>query len=231
MIIVKPKPNPKITIITVCYNSGSDLEDTILNVLELTDPELDYIIIDGGSTDGSLNLIHKYASRLKAYISEPDQGIYDAMNKGWGLADPESFILYLGAGDKILNMPDKENFYNADVIFGDVEIGNKYLFKSKFNFMLRLGNTIHHQAEFVRKKIHTDPPFSLKYKIYSDFNFNQKLLLKKVRFIKDNSFRSYALEGGISYEFNNKEPLEIVKANFGTAHYLLAKLYYIYKKL
>jgi glycosyltransferase involved in cell wall biosynthesis len=220
---------PLITIITVSYNAVNVIEETILNVLGLSYGNIEYIIIDGGSTDGTVDIIKKFESRLKYWVSEPDKGIYDAMNKGWALADDESFILYLGAGDRIIQMPAEMSFYNADVVYGDVEIGNKYLYRSKHNFMLRLGNTIHHQAELVRKKIHISPPFLLKYKIYADFNFNQILLLSGARFKKDELFRSFALEGGVSYKFNKIEPLAIVKENFGVMHHFLAMLYYFYK--
>jgi glycosyltransferase involved in cell wall biosynthesis len=220
---------PLITIITVCYNAFNVIEETIQNVLNLSYSNIEYIIIDGGSDDGTINIIKKYEDRLKCWLSEPDKGIYDAMNKGWALADDRSFILYLGAGDKVISMPEKESFDNADVVYGDVEIGTKHLYKSKHDFMLRLGNTIHHQAELVRKKININPPFVLRYKIYSDFDFNQQLLLIGARFKKDKSFRSFALEDGVSFKFNKTEPLAIVKNNFGKMYYFFARLYYFYK--
>lgn len=225
------RPYPKISIITVCYNSFSFLESTILNVLALDYPAIaiDYIIIDGGSTDGTIDIIKKYTSKLKYWISEPDGGIYDAMNKGWFKASDDSFILFLGAGDKILSLPDVESFRDTDVLFGDVQLGEKQLFRSKKNFMLKLGNTIHHQAELIRKSINITPPFLTKYKIYADFDFNQKLLLKGARFKKDQNFRSFALENGVSHIFNKVEPLTIVKSNYGFAYYILATLYYFYK--
>lgn len=219
----------KLSIITVCYNSVAHIEATIKSVIEKESAIAEFIIIDGGSTDGTVEIIEKYREHLTFWSSEPDKGIYDAMNKGWRIAHPESYILYLGAGDKILQLPATESFINADVVVGDVELGGSHLYQGKSNLMLKLGNTIHHQAEFVRKKINPDPPFDIRYKIYADFNFNQQLLLKKIRFKKDPSFRSFALEGGVSFKFDKKEPLAIVKANFGMGYYLLARLYYFYK--
>ena len=72
---------PIISVITVCYNVASTIEKTMLSVLNQTYKNLEYIIIDGNSTDGTVDIIKKYAERLTFWISEPDKGIYDAMNK------------------------------------------------------------------------------------------------------------------------------------------------------
>ncbi len=76
----------KVSIITVCFNSVNTLEETLNSVLGQNYPDIEYILVDGGSTDGSLDIIKKYSGRLYRYISEPDQGIYDAMNKGIQIA-------------------------------------------------------------------------------------------------------------------------------------------------
>ena len=74
------KTTNKISVVTVCYNSVDAIEETMLSVLNQTYPNIEYIIIDGGSTDGTVDIIKKYADRLDYWISEPDKGIYDAMN-------------------------------------------------------------------------------------------------------------------------------------------------------
>ena len=221
----------KITIITVCYNAVSNIADTIENVLGLNFPNIDFIIIDGASNDGTAEIINRYADNLTHYISEPDKGIYDAMNKGWKLASDDSFVLYLGAGDKLLNLPKLESFDYADVIIGNVQIGDKYLFKGKASIMLKLGNTIHHQAEFVKKSINVTPPFSLNFPTYADFNFNQKLLLMDIKFQKDDQFLSFALEGGVSQDLNVGEQLEVVKSNYGYLCYFASYAYLNIKKI
>jgi glycosyltransferase involved in cell wall biosynthesis len=82
---------PRITIVTPCYNSERFLEETILSVLDQGWENLEYIIVDGGSTDGTVDIIRKYEKHLAAWISEPDQGMYDAVNKGFALGTGEIF--------------------------------------------------------------------------------------------------------------------------------------------
>jgi Glycosyltransferases involved in cell wall biogenesis len=220
---------PLITIITVSYNAIKTIEDTILSVLSQTYPNIEYIIIDGGSTDGTLDIIKKYQDRISYWVSEADKGIYDAMNKGWHIAKKESYILFIGADDKIISLPSVKfmcNSYNC-IIYGEVELYNR-TFKSICNWKLRLTNTIHHQALLIPKKIHIDPPFNLKYCTYADYDFNLRLYLGKNKFVKDIDFKSFALPNGASHLLNIKEMTNIVKDNEGVLYYFLS---YIYLKL
>ena len=81
--------NPLLTIVTVCYNAVDEIEKTILSVINQTYENIEYIIVDGASTDGTLNVINKYRDFISCCISEPDGGIYEAMNKGIKLATGE----------------------------------------------------------------------------------------------------------------------------------------------
>jgi glycosyltransferase involved in cell wall biosynthesis len=94
--------NPKITIVTITYNSERYLEQTITSVIEQTYTNREYIIVDGGSTDGTLDIIKKYESEIDNWISEPDNGIADAMNKGIDLATGD-YILFLHSDDYLVN--------------------------------------------------------------------------------------------------------------------------------
>ena len=96
----------KISIITVCYNSESTLEKTILSVANQTHKDVEYIIIDGNSKDGTVEIIKQYSNKIDHWISEPDKGLYDAMNKGIALATGE----IIG----ILNSDD--TFYSNNVL-------------------------------------------------------------------------------------------------------------------
>ncbi|HEY6142133.1 MAG TPA: glycosyltransferase family 2 protein [Flavobacterium sp.] len=219
---------PKISVITVTYNVKKSIEETILNVINLKYNNLEYIIIDGGSTDGTVDVIKKYENKLSYWVSEPDNGIYDAMNKGWSKVDDDSFILYLGAGDKIINLPDMNLYSKNDLIYGDVALGEKRIFKSTVGWRSFFGNTIHHQAMLIHKSIHFMPPFSLDFKIYSDFDFNQRLLKRGIRFHKDKDFLAFALEGGVSEQINIEEIQKVVRKNYG---FLMSKMAFIYLKL
>jgi glycosyltransferase involved in cell wall biosynthesis len=89
---------PKVSVVTVCYNSADTIEDTIRSVLSQQHGRLEYVVVDGGSTDGTLDILAKYQDRIDKCISEPDRGIYDAMNKGVGLAEGE-LVGFLNADD------------------------------------------------------------------------------------------------------------------------------------
>lgn len=94
--------NLKISIITVSYNAAKTIEQTIQSVVNQTYDNIEYIIIDGGSTDGTVDIIKKYEDKIAYWVSEPDKGIYDAMNKGILKASGE-YIYFLGADDWLYN--------------------------------------------------------------------------------------------------------------------------------
>lgn len=218
--------NTRITIITVVYNGVNTIEKTIKSVFAQTQNNIDFIIIDGGSEDGTKEIIEKYSDRLKHWESAPDKGIYDAMNKGWSAATDDSFILFLGSGDTILTLPDSEDDFSADVIYGKVILSENKIFNSSVNAKLRFGNTLHHQALLIKKSIHVAPPFSLKYRIYSDFDFNQRLYKRKVRFKYSDKLLAYALPDGVSSTYNYKESISVVRGNYGYFGAFLAIMFY-----
>lgn len=96
------RKNVKMSIITVVYNGVDTLEETILSVVKQNYKNIEYIIIDGESTDGTLEIIKKYQNSIAYWISEPDKGIYDAMNKGINIAKGE-WIYFLGSDDWLYN--------------------------------------------------------------------------------------------------------------------------------
>ncbi|HRP58868.1 MAG TPA: glycosyltransferase family 2 protein, partial [Vicingus sp.] len=98
--------NPKVSIITVCYNSEKTIEDTIKSVANQSYPNIEYIVIDGGSTDNTLAIIDKYKDKISTVISEKDHGIYDAINKG----------IKLATGDIIANLNSDDFYIDSDVI-------------------------------------------------------------------------------------------------------------------
>jgi glycosyltransferase involved in cell wall biosynthesis len=207
----------KITVITVVKNGASHIEETILNVIDkMKITEIDFLVIDGGSTDGTTDVIRKYADRISYWVSEPDNGIYDAMNKGWAAAADDSSILFLGAGDRIISLPERLGDYRLnDVVYGSVRMGEKTVFKARADYHLKLYNSLHHQALLVNKSLSPDLPFNCRYRIYADFDFNQRLKKSGANFVYSPEFFGYARPGGVSDQRDFAESLRIVSANFG----------------
>ena len=117
----------KISIITVCFNAVSTIKDTIDSVLNQNYPEIEYIIVDGASTDGTVEIIRSYGNRIAKFISEPDEGIYDAMNKGISLASG-NIVAILNADDFYINSQVISKVVKAfresgaDIVYGDIVI-------------------------------------------------------------------------------------------------------------
>ena len=218
----------RLAVITVVRDAAGSLEETIRSVLEQKErTDLDYLIIDGGSTDGSVEIIRSYADRLFYWVSEPDHGIYDAMNKGWDAARSDSLILFLGAGDRLLSLPDDIASLcrdPRDVLYGDVLMGEQRLFKGGAGLRLRLYNTLHHQALLVNKGNHPDPPFDTHFRVYADFDFNQRLLKGGARFLYCPGLLAFAHPGGVSDRQDFAESLRVIGHNFGIGWVLLARL-------
>lgn len=214
----------RISVITVVRNGAASLEATIQSVLEQKKSvELDYLIIDGASTDGTVDIIRRYADRLAYWISEPDAGIYHAMNKGWAAARPDSFVLFLGAGDLILSLPQGlEVCRGNDVVYGSVLLGEERMFRPRVGFHLKLYNSLHHQALLVRKACHPQAPFDTRFRLYADFDFNQRLMKSGARFVRAPGFVCQALPGGVSDRQDIRESLQVIGKNFGLLWLLLA---------
>lgn len=221
-----PGTLPWITVITVVYNAAASLETTIASIAALDYPQLEYRVVDGGSSDGTLEVIRRHQDTvITGWISEPDSGIYDAMNKGWRSAREDSWILFLGAGDRMLSLPaDLARFRGHEVLFGQVMIGQGRFIPSA-DWRLTCGNTLHHQALLVPKTLHPEPPFDTSFRIYADFDFNQRLLKRGVSFVYAEQLRASALPDGISSRKDYREMLRVVWKNFGVLGLLKAALY------
>jgi len=218
---------PVITVITVVFNGVEQIEGTIKSVLDQPYGNLKYIVIDGGSTDGTVDIIKRYGNRITYWTSEKDSGIYDAMNKGWALADAGSFILFIGAGDRLIHLPQHMHRYStSDVIYGRVRLGDTLMFIPSAGFRLKLYNSLHHQALLINKSLHPEPPFDITFKIYADFDFNQRLYNSGASFVYSAEFFAVALPAGVSAATQLAELLTITRKNFGIFWTLTALLGY-----
>lgn len=174
---------PLITVVTVVYNGAEFLEETIKSVIEQTYDNVEYIIVDGGSTDNTLEIIKKYEHAIDYWVSEPDKGIYDAMNKGIDLGSGD-WINFMNAGDffynndtllKVFNL--KNTFSGCHVIYGDHEVrypNKRKIVKAGKVKNLWKGSQFCHQSAFVRMPTHKKYKFNLCKKIAADFAFFYK---------------------------------------------------------
>lgn len=112
---------PKISVVTVCYNAESCLEKTILSVINQTYPNIEYIIIDGASIDGTMGIVNKYKDKIDVIVSEPDKGIYDAMNKGLDKASGV-FINFMNAGDTFASIDVVKKIFDYEYLGKNVKL-------------------------------------------------------------------------------------------------------------
>jgi glycosyltransferase involved in cell wall biosynthesis len=213
------RPAPGITIVTVVFNARALLAKSLQSVLTLQRDDVAYIVVDGASTDGTVDDLHAIGCRLEYWMSERDRGIYNAMNKAIGLAAPGSFILFLGAGDTILRLPDADTLSAAQavgthVLYGDVMIGEK-MFRSSFNKKLQYRNTLHHQGLFVRRDALSEPWFDESFKVFSDWNLNLQLFTSGATALRLGYTVAYAEPGGVSAKLHLREIARLVAKQCG----------------
>jgi len=170
---------PLISIVTVVYNGEDYLEETILSILNQTYENVEYLIIDGGSTDGTLDIIKKYENKIDYWISQKDEGVYDAMNKGIKLLSG-NWINFMNAGDffyneQVLCQIFENTFSSIDIIYGDYQelypSGAKKQIQPKSINRINEGMTLCHQGCFISSTYHKKHLFSLTYSISCDFEF------------------------------------------------------------
>ena len=185
------KNKPKLSIITVAYNSEKVIESTLVSVLNQTFKNFEYIIIDGNSTDKTIQIIELYKPKFKkininlVFITEPDNGIYDAMNKAITLANGE-WCNFMNTGDFFLNDNVLDIVFNSNKSYKEIAILYGYkVFKNKkikpqslnvLKYGLIMGN---HQSMFFNKNIlKNELIYDLKYTIYGDYELVNKIFLK-----------------------------------------------------
>lgn len=196
---------PKFSIITVVWNGEQYLEQTILSVINQSYQNVEYIIIDGGSTDGTIDIIKKYEHKIAYWISEPDKGIYDAMNKGIDVAKGR-YLLFLGADDFIFNddvclsIEQKIGGDLFDLIVGNIIYTNHIIVRSSFSKKLLLHNSIHHQGALYHRSLFENFRYDTTLKLISDYELNIILFLKRkyIKVLKLNVTISLCTENGAS---------------------------------
>jgi len=210
---------PKLTVITIVYNNVRDIERTMNSVLRQTYKKIEYIIIDGKSTDGTLEIIEKYKDRISKLVSEPDKGIYDAMNKGLALATGD-YVLFMNSGDEIYDEHTVENVFEtaagADIYYGETEMYNdnweslgrrRHEAPEQFDWTsFKYGMNISHQAIYVRRSIAS--PYDLNYKYSADIDWIIKAAKKASNIVNVNRYVAKYLVGGMSKKKHRESLIE-----------------------
>jgi glycosyltransferase involved in cell wall biosynthesis len=209
------------SIITVTYNAAQWLERTIQSIVSQSYPYIEYIIIDGNSTDGTLDIIRRYESGISRWISEPDEGLYDAMNKGLQLATGD-YVWFVNAGDTLYSSDILREIVNKigekrlpDIIYGETEItdaaGNSLGMRrlkapEKLSWKsFRMGMLVCHQSFIVRREI--AEPYDLQYKYTADYDWCIRCMKKAGLIFNAHLILSCFLEAGLSAD-NRKASLK-----------------------
>ncbi|SKB66637.1 glycosyltransferase family 2 protein [Daejeonella lutea] len=210
---------PRLSVITIVYNNVHDIERTVLSVLGQTYSNIEYIVIDGASTDGTLEVLKKYESRISKLVSEKDKGIYDAMNKGLALAEGD-YVLFMNSGDEIYAADTVEKIFasepDGDIYYGETEMYDENWkslgqrrHKAPENFTWRdfkFGMSISHQAIYIRRSL--TEPYDLDYKLSSDIDWILKAAKRSKKIVNTRMYVAKYLVGGMSKKRHRQSLIE-----------------------
>lgn len=222
------KDKPLVSIITVCLNSERTIEQTIQSVINQTYHNIEYIIIDGGSTDGTLEIINKYEDKISKLVSEKDEGIYDAMNKGLSFTTGEVIGIInsddwyeLDAVEAVVNAFLDDS--HAKIVYGNINVydGNNFI-RTRYPSPLKeihTGMPIPHPSVFVIGKIYRKYGFNTKYRVAADRELLLRLYSQNYRFIYINNNLANFRTGGHCYnEATNSLTSSIVRARISITY-------------
>ena len=220
------------SIITVTYNASRWIERTIQSVISQSYSNIEYIIVDGNSTDETLDIIKKYQSSITQWVSEPDKGLYDAMNKGLKLASGD-YVWFINAGDTLYSETTVQDIFNTlhngklpDILYGETAIadseGNTLGMRrlkapeklSWKNFSM--GMLVCHQSFLVKREIAL--PYNLQYRFTADYDWCIRCLKKADAVFNTHLILSQFLEAGLSADNRKaslKERYRIMCDNYG----------------
>ncbi len=225
--------SPKFTIITITYNAARWLERTVVSILSQSYPNIEYLIIDGGSKDGTVDIIKQYAPGIAYWVSEPDKGLYDAMNKGLKQATGD-YVWFINAGDTLqsaatvqrIAMKIGKRSSLPDVIYGETSIVDaegkplgmrrlkapKQLTWKSF----RMGMLVCHQSFIAKRTI--APEYDLQYRLSADYDWCIRCLKQAKSIYNTKMILSNYLEEGLSTQQRKaslKERYEVMCKYYG----------------
>lgn len=220
---------PLLSVITVVFNNIKGIERTMLSVLNQTYEHIEYIVIDGKSTDGTLQIIEKYSLQLAVFISEKDAGIYDAMNKGLAKATGD-YVVFMNSGDGFYEKDTVKEVFasepDADIYYGETEMLDQNLqslgqrrHKVPENFTWRdfkYGMSISHQAIFIRRNLVEN--YNLKYELSADIDWILLAAKKARKIVNVHQYVVKYMVGGMSKKKHLQSLLErfaIMRKHYG----------------
>jgi glycosyltransferase involved in cell wall biosynthesis len=225
---------PLISIITVTYNAVDSIETTIKSVIEHKNSNCEFIIIDGGSVDGTVEVIKKYQEQITHWISEPDNGIYDAMNKGIRLATG-TYLYFINCGDTVIKLPfdilqEYAGFAYKLLAFPVMDSTNRLRIPA-WNPLIKIKNLLPHQGCFYKRDLNIE--YNLSFKVFADLDLNQKLYIQKNQvLIFDNPAVAIHDLNGISHDKKyGKEVFSVVESNFGFVFKSISFIYFKFNGL
>jgi glycosyltransferase involved in cell wall biosynthesis len=222
---------PKLSIITVVFNDVRGIERTMLSVLDQTYSNIEYVVVDGASTDGTLAKIREYGARISKLLNEPDEGIYDAMNKGLAMATGD-YVLFMNSGDELYNNQTVANVFasadDADIYYGETEMINdageslgqrRHKAPAQLNWKsFKYGMSVSHQAIYIKRAL--IEPYNRQYELSADIDWILNAVKKAKKIVNVNQYVAKYLVGGMS----KKRHLQSLKERFAimAKHYGLA---------
>lgn len=241
-------PTPKFSVITVCYNAEATIEDTIQSVISQTYHHVEYIIVDGASKDRTMDIVNRYREHIAIVVSERDKGLYDAMNKGIGLATGD-YLCFLNAGDSFHEDDTLQQMVHSihtpqlpDVLYGETELVDH---EGHFLRMRRLsapevltwksfrqGMLVCHQAFFPRRDLVM--PYDLRYRFSADFDWCIKIMKEsKVLHNTHLTLIDYLAEGMTTrnHKASLKERFSIMTRHYGWTSTLAFHLWFVLRLL
>jgi len=243
---IKINQNPKISVITVVFNAENHIEQTILSVINQSYKNIEYIIIDGKSTDKTLEVVAGYKDKISVIVSEKDAGIYDAMNKGLKLATGD-YVWFINSGDEIFDKDTLLNIFDSikDSVYPDVIYGKTALYdktgslikitsvpKKLYKYSFSNGMVVSHQSLIVKKEL--TEYYDLSYRYVSDHDWIIKILKKSgYNFNTGNILSKYLAEGFSGSNFTGcwRDRLNIIKNNYSLFSYIKNLYFYFFNYL
>jgi glycosyltransferase involved in cell wall biosynthesis len=220
---------PKLSVITIVYNNVRDIERTMLSVLGQTYINIEYIIVDGLSNDGTLDVINRYRERISKVIREKDNGIYDAMNKGLAIATGD-YVMFMNSGDEFYDADSVAAVFasaeDADIYYGETEMMDdsgqnlgqrRHRAPVAFTWRsFKYGMSISHQAIYVRRSL--AEPYDSRYQLSADIDWVIRAAKKAKKIVNVHRYVAKYLVGGMSKKKHRQsleERFDIMKRYYG----------------